>query len=1558
MPSAKPSKTQSSSRRSSGGHRKGRRSRGSRRRRRRMLLIVAACAVIGGVLLAGVGFFVVRKVLRNPQRYERLSHELLNEGRLDDAVQQFRRGLAYARNERQRVAMLTSMADRIEATVVPVEEAAERWFAAAGLRVTAARQTPEAAGELPVEKWYWYARLSHHPRMWQLCHRGIRARVHQGVARPGDEFREAVCRIELSLLGGGKPPNGWQAAREALGDPRGTRRKEVLAMQALCDAALANEVEQSNPQQGRMLRRQAVATAHDLLQAPENDGLLTRTVALRTLQTLHGPKTWQLLSSDPGVDYIFQLLEQPPPLNERSRRLEEAAVIRYLLRCFTPPPGVERNQETEERMSQLRERAQSLVEAEPESALVRAALAESATAQGQLEEADSHFARMLERETLEAHVESVFLALLRRQALTERVIAAMDQLDGEKPEHRQKNLTLLRARVKEAKAGLNEKAPARRLLGHWLAFYEGRPVQCLARILQDRMTLSPQLMNRNQLVLARALTAVDEWGGAAELLHRIHRTNGRGLTTGAYWSAEQLRAEALLQLRRPEEALEALNRLSEQFSDESPATEHWLAAARARVRAADSTEKLADAASGIKEKIQQLPAEDRTEAVLLLCEVRDRMGHREQGHADLEQFRMRTPGTGRVGATLLRRLTQDGETERAKRLAEDLLAVLPDGAIKAELSERQDDASWNPEHLALLASALGEPQQKTAVWLRYLAERKRWSDFGTALDTALNGRDEAEAPGLLFLEAVSRSEQAKALTILADQLERREHWHWLATLARARQNLLSEQPQRAFELVESLTAKWGFLSAVAKTRGAAAMALNRYDDARESLRVVTHSNPGDVAAHLALARCDHQLSRHADALNSLGKAWRWSRDAGVRERFLNYAARYGDARRVIAVRKQIANLEPENLQNRVLLADLLYTNENENEARTLANELRREGVESLRLAHLLARMHLGADEREHAITLLRDACRKHLAENKKNAGPLFSVLSLLRRMGEAEFSNSLIESRLQSLSGDEREPWVRARALLLYREGDFAGTLDVLQAENPEVQSPGTVALQVRCLTKMNRLEEAERKLTSIPSEVEDPEIELAEAELAAAKHQWGRARRICGILLNRNPERLQARIIRMQAALAGNLKDAEEVLSQDMKAVARLRPDHPVLYRILTIQALEKGNVQGAAEAANRLLEQDAADPKLLAAVGEAWRRQSQFDELKNALDSWLDRFPDSPELLILQAAAHAHAEDAVERMNTLKRAYEQAPTPEIARHYALALLENSRWDRAHALFENAPFTVKNNARLLLLRSWSRARAGEPKKAAGDALNAMLHRADQPDALKAMVAEASNFLGNDTLQRALAKQMEIGDPKKACAFALHHIRLKTPDFPAVAEAEAFADKLPEGHPLHQATLSMIADGWLRIKHSEKALPIYKALLENDTSSAHTLNNAAYAAAQLETDLPKAVKWAQSAVDAVADSPLRRANYLDTLGQAQWKNGQTQDAEQSFLRSIRYSKNAEVRLSLARLLADQGQFEEAEKHLSLAEKMARNSENTELLQAAASLRTAHLPLSR
>lgn len=52
----------------------------------------------------------------------------------------------------------------------------------------------------------------------------------------------------------------------------------------------------------------------------------------------------------------------------------------------------------------------------------------------------------------------------------------------------------------------------------------------------------------------------------------------------------------------------------------------------------------------------------------------------------------------------------------------------------------------------------------------------------------------------------------------------------------------------------------GFLSAVAKTRGGAAIALNRYDDARESLRMVTHSNPGDVAAHLALARCDHQLS--------------------------------------------------------------------------------------------------------------------------------------------------------------------------------------------------------------------------------------------------------------------------------------------------------------------------------------------------------------------------------------------------------------------------------------------------------------------------------------------------------------------------------------------------------------------------------------------------------------------------------------------------------------------------------------------------------------------------
>lgn len=67
-----------------------------------MLLIAAACAVVGGVFLAGIGFVLVRTVVRNPQRYEQLSYELLEKGRLDDAMQQFRRGLANARDERRR----------------------------------------------------------------------------------------------------------------------------------------------------------------------------------------------------------------------------------------------------------------------------------------------------------------------------------------------------------------------------------------------------------------------------------------------------------------------------------------------------------------------------------------------------------------------------------------------------------------------------------------------------------------------------------------------------------------------------------------------------------------------------------------------------------------------------------------------------------------------------------------------------------------------------------------------------------------------------------------------------------------------------------------------------------------------------------------------------------------------------------------------------------------------------------------------------------------------------------------------------------------------------------------------------------------------------------------------------------------------------------------------------------------------------------------------------------------------------------------------------------------
>ncbi len=1562
--SVEPPKAKSSSCRNDGGHgRRGRRSRSQRRRHKRMLLITAACVVVGGVLLAGVGFVLVRKIVRNPQRYERLGYALLDEGRLDDAVQQFQRGLAYAKDERRRVAMLTAIADRVENTTTSVDEASERWFAAADLRVTAARQTPEAATKLPVEQWYRYARLSHHPKMWQLCFRGIRARVHQGVAQPADAFRDAVCRIELSLLGTGKPPNGWQAARDALGDPRGTRRDAVLAMRALCDAALAQEVKVSNPQQGRMLRDQAITAAHDLLRASEDDNnkLLPQTVALRTLQKLNGKQTWQLLNSDPGVDAVFKRFDQQPPPKQSHRLAEEAAIIRYLTRFFTPPPAADRDEDAEKRVEKLHQRALSLTETAPDSIVARMALAESATARGRNEEAEKQNTWLLDRDTVEAKVDSVFLAQARTQALSELVFAAADQLERGEPKNRDRDLALLQARVEEAKVNLDEEAPARRLFGHWLLFYEGRPLQCLGRILQDQMSLSPRLMIRNQLVLARALAAIGEWGGAAELLHRIHRAHGVGLSAKAYWNSEQLRAEALLRVKRPAGALEVLNRRSSQFPDEAPSDEHWFLATQARVCAADSIEKLNREANIIEEKIARLPDKYRTKSILLLVEARDRAGNRKQGHEVLKQYWTETPGAGRIGAELLRRLAQDEKQEQVQTLAEKLLAELPDGAIKSELSKTQGENSWNPARVTLLAAAFDKPVKRTAAWLQYLIENKRRRDFETELTAAMNSTANSEAAALLLLDALSQSKQEKALAMLADQLERIEEWQWLASLVKARGELLAEQPRKAFELVDALNSEWGFLSAVTKTRGAAAMALNRYEDARDNLRMVTHSNPDDVAAHLALARCEHQLGRHADALDSLGEAWRWSMNADVRERFLNYAAQHGDSRRVISVRRQIANLAPENHQNKIKLADLLHSNGREKEAKRLVDTLREEGVESLRLTRLQARMRLDAGDRKQAVELLRDACQKHLAEDAPDIGSLFSALSLLRQMGETEFSKKLIDSRLETLSGTARIPWIRAQALYLYQEEDYAGALKFLQAEEGENDSPALMALQVRCLTKLQQLGQAEQKLAAIPSKAEDPEIDLAEAELAAAKGQWNRARRISGILLNRNPDRLEARIIRIQAALAGDLEDADEILSQDMEAIARMRPDHPVLYRVMTIQALEKGDIQTASKTVGKLVEQDAADPRLLAAVGDALHRQGQFKELENALPDWLGRFPDSPELLVLRAAVHAHSGDAKAQISTLKQAYEQTPhTPAIARQYALALLDNSQWERARDLLENPPFTIKDNAPLLMLRSQSRARTGNPEKAVGDAVAALQCRADNPDALTAIANEIIDFLDEDALQKELAKQKEVNDPRKALAFTLHHLQLKIADSTAIAEAQSFADGLPKEHPLRAAAQGMLADGWLRINQPEKALPIYTVLIENGTTSAHLLNNAAYAAAhaQSEADLPKAIKWAQEAVDAAANDPIRRANYLDTLGQAQWVNGFTRDAKQSFTRSIRTRNNAKVRLKLVRLLAEEGQFEEAKPHLAQVEQTARDKNNSELLLDAAALRKAHLPLSQ
>lgn len=1526
-----------------------------RHARKRVLLIALALTAVGGLLLAGVGVYVVRRVVRNPQRYERTALQLLQQGRFDDAMHQFRRALSYTGDARDRARLLVDMASAVEGTSAPLSDAAKRWLVAAELRVSAARVLPEKADALPIAEWYRYARLSHHPDLWTLCLRAARARTRQGAGLSSDSFIEAVATIKLALLRGRKPEGGWQAAGEALGPAEGRRAHNVLGVRALCQVQQAAEVEGSDPDQARTLRERAEVAARRILESEDAD-ILSSAMALRVLYAIYKEDAWRVLNSDGTLGRVQQLLVGPVPPAVSDRHAEEAFLVLYLAHSFTPPPPQRRGRALDW-LRQIHERARALVDAGPDAIFARMALAETARAMQALDEAERHYNWLARDDVGQVAIAAPILELVRRSVLPELAVLALDRVDQAAPGEREPSLAEARARAADLTSTLGDETAVSRVLQDWLAFYDGRALECLRGILRDRTALPARFRNRNHYTIAKALADVGESGGEVEMLLRIHRSRGRGLSLPLYWEAETSLVDALLRIRRARQAEEVVDTWNAADMSLAEHPERWLAALRVRVRAADNREAIRRAMDTVASSLDRLPPGVREDAVVLLVAAHDGLGEPENGDALLADTWRSVSRPGRLGSALLRRRARGPQGEKFQALAVELAGILPEGPIRAELGGLAAEDLCTPRRLDLLVAAVRGPDSAIPEWIRYLGKQERWQDFQAELDAALGGTD---APGTLayrILESVSAAEDAEALSLLADRLADTAGLAWLGELARARSELLGDQPDKALARLNPLAEEWGFLSAVTGTKGMAELKMARYEDARESLRMAAFARPNAVAVHLKLAECAHRLSRPSEALESLTTAWRWSEDAAVMERFLRYAGRYGDQQAVIGIRQQIAERVPANVPNRVRLAELLYETERIEEARALIKRLEDEQVESLRFALLQARILLSRGERQAAVERVHGECLRRMAQNGVPDDAVLPALSFLRRIGEINVALELVEDTMDRVPPPRRSAWTHTWALLHYEAGNYERALEIIQDEADDEDDADLAALRVRCLMKSGRLAEAEHLLTQISRSDTSRELDLAEAELALAKRQWSRARRICGLLLHKDPELIQARIVRIQAALAGELEDAAALLDEDMRAVARLRPNHPMLYRVTMLQALNDGNLVTARNVATRLTELNAADPRLLAALGDAYVNDAQYDALREALPAWREAFPENSDLLLLEATECAERGDSEGRIRALEKAFEHNPVPELARRYALALLENDRARSASELLEDLPFRIGPHPALLMLRSWAWAGQGDQAKGLADWLAALKLRATEPEVLAGMYNDARAWLDETQMQQELTAQIQKEGASATLSYILHQARLQNPTASAAAAAETFARSLPAGHPLKPATQRAAADGWLRLGQPERALPTYKTLLDRGMRSAHVLNNAAYAAAQLGKDLPQAIDWARQAVEA-ADDGVQKANYLDTLATAQWKGGLPYAAQQSFALSIREKDNAAVRLHLAQLLAEQGRFYEAEPHLARAEQMAANDDDEKVRQGARALRGKYPPLAR
>lgn len=670
--------------------------------------------------------------------------------------------------------------------------------------------------------------------------------------------------------------------------------------------------------------------------------------------------------------------------------------------------------------------------------------------------------------------------------------------------------------------------------------------------------------------------------------------------------------------------------------------------------------------------------------------------------------------------------------------------------------------------------------------------------------------------------------------------------------------------------------------------GTVLVADQKPDDAAEAFKTAIEQRPNNVPALRSLAQIMITRQQADEALRLLRQAREYRpRDARLLEQYLTVEQQVGDKQRVIDIRRQIAAQNPDNINNRRVLAYILAAQGQEDESRQIIDAIIEQEGRTRQNVQTLAAIESELDDGAAGLAEID----RYLAE-RGDAVDADDLLMLARYQRVIGDPSGAFTTYRRAIAIDQSPEKVVTRELA---DIQFALGLSEesakLYAQLYELDNTDK-KVALRYAENLLRIDQTDEAREILQQHEEDVQALVLKALIAHTDEDRNEAIRLLNraIVRDRNNPTLYLQRARLF------VKDPEQVnaAEQDLLEALKLNTNMTEARALLAELYLSRNETaEGIRELRNLLNRSPDYQPARLRLLN-VYRANNRFAEARSLLSESVERYADSGQWARLAAQQALADGDLAAAAGHARRAYELNPNSQSLFFTTGLLINAQRPDEALSLLDENLEQLNTEPVLQAVRGRALAATGD-----ADAATQVLQRAL---ARARNYREASNIAGQlgqvvpaDEAVTMIESVTDAQDPTSLRLVAVN-LNLQTRRFEAALEQlRGLEGAMTIGNPALTGQFNqMMAMALYGSGRFDDARAYYQKLIDENPDDLGTLNNFAYLLANDLDDPQTALPLAERAAELAGDNP----QVLDTLGWVRFKLGQTTEARSDLERSL------------------------------------------------------------